>query len=68
MLSMKNKIIFIIIVLLVCAGLGFYFYEKLSPKTQNSPTVQGQFLDKSMNTVNIGGVIIQGEGDMKALK
>ena len=65
---MKNKIIFIIIVLLVCAGLGFYFYEKLSPKTQNSPTVQGQSLDKSMNTVNIGGVTIQGEGDMKGVK
>lgn len=68
---MKKKILFIIFVLLVCAGLGFYFYKKLTLKTQNSVTV-GQSSSSSSqavnNTVNIGGVTIQGEGDMKGVK
>jgi len=70
-LNMKKKILFIIFVLIVCGGLGFYFYQKLSPKTQNGVTV-GQSNSSSSqtagNTVNIGGVIIQGEGDMKGVK
>jgi len=66
-----KKILFIIFVLLVCGGLGFYFYQKLSPKTQNGVIV-GQSNSSSSqtagNTVNIGGVTIQGEGDMKGVK
>ena len=69
-MNMK-KILFIIFVLIVFGGLGFYFYQKLSPKTQNGVTV-GQSNSSSSqtagNTVNIGGVIIQGEGDMKGVK
>ena len=68
---MKKKTLFIIFVLIVCGGLGFYFYQKLSPKTQNGVTV-GQSNSSSSqtagNTVNIGGVTIQGEGDMKGVK
>ena len=68
---MKNKIIFIIIVLLVCGGLGFYFYKNLSLKTQNN-TVGNQSNSSSSqtagNTVNIGGVTVQGEGDMSGVK
>ena len=68
---MKKKILFIIFVLIVCGGLGFYFYKKLSPKTQNGVIV-GQSNSSSSqasgNTVNIGGVTIQGEGDMKGVK
>ena len=72
MLIMKKKILFIIFVLLVCVGLDFYFYKKLSPKTQNGGVV-GQSNSSSSsqtagNTVNIGGVVIQGEGDMKGVK
>ena len=70
-LNMNKKILFIIFVLLVCAGLGFYFYKKLSPKTQNGATA-GQSNSSSSqtagNTVNIGGVTIQGEGDMNGVK
>jgi len=66
-----KKILFIIFVLIVCAGLGFYFYKKLSPKTQKGVTI-GQSNSSSSqtagNTVNIGGVTIQGEGDMKGVK
>ena len=69
-MNMK-KILFIIFVLIVCAGLGFYFYKKLPPKTQNGVVV-GQSNSSSSqasgNTVNIGGVTIQGEGDMKGVK
>jgi len=69
-MNMK-KILFIIFVLIVCASLGFYFYKKLSPKTQNGVIV-GQSNSSSSqaagNTVNIGGVTIQGEGDMKGVK
>ena len=60
---MKNKIIFVVIVLIILAGFGFYLYNN-----DKNPAIQGQSLDKSMNTVNIGGVIIQGEGDMKGFK
>ena len=66
-----KKILFIIFVLIVFGGLGFYFYKKLSPKTQNGVTV-GQSNSSSSqtagNSVNIGGVTIQGEGDMKGVK
>jgi len=69
-MNMK-KILFIIFVLIVFGGLGFYFYKKLSPKTQNGVTV-GQSNSSSSqtagNSVNIGGVTIQGEGDMKGVK
>jgi len=69
--NMKKKILFIIFVLLVCGGLGFYFYKKLSPKIQDGGIV-GQSNSSSSqasgNTVNIGGVTIQGEGDMKGVK
>ena len=68
---MKNKIIFIIIVLLVCAGFGFYFYKNLFLKTQESIS-GGQSNSSSSqtagNTVNIGGVTVQGEGDMSGVK
>src|SRR3989339_319742 len=68
---MKKKTLFIIFVLLVCGGLGFYFYKKLSPKTQNGVTV-GQSNSSSSqtagNSVNIGGVTVLGEGDMKGVK
>ena len=71
MLIMKKKILFIIFVLLICGGLGFYFYKKLSPTTQNGATT-GQSNSSSSqtagNTVNIGGITIQGEGDMKGVK
>jgi len=59
----KKKILFIIFVLLVCGGLVFYFYKALF---KNTPAIQGQSLDN--NTVNIGGVTIQGEGDMNGVK
>ena len=62
-LLMNNKIIFVVIVLIILAGFGFYLYNN-----DKNPAIQGQSLDKSMNTVNIGGVIIQGEGDMKGVK
>ena len=69
-LNMK-KILFIIFVLLVCAGFGFYFYKNLSLKTQEGISV-GQSNSSSSqmagNTVNIGGVTIQGEGDMSGVK
>jgi len=68
---MKKKTLFIIFVLIVCGGLGFYFYQKLSPKTQNGVTVgqsNSSSSQKAGNTVNIGGVTIQGEGDMKGVK
>ena len=51
-----------------CFRTWFLFLRKTVPKNANSPTVQGQSLDKSMNIVNIGGVTIQGEGDMKGVK
>jgi len=66
-----KKILFIIFVLLVCAGLGFYFYKKLPPKTQGEATFGQSNSSGSQaagNTVNIGGVTIQGEGDMKGVK
>ena len=69
--NMKKKILFIIFVLLVCGGLAFYFYKKLSPKIQDGGII-GQSNSSSSqtagNTVNIGGVTIQGEGDMKGVK
>jgi tetratricopeptide (TPR) repeat protein len=68
---MKKKILFIIFVLLICAGLGFYFYKKLAPKTQDGVNVGQSDSSSSQvagNTVNIGGVTIQGEGDMKGVK
>lgn len=52
-----KKIIFIALVLVVLIGAGFYLY-----KNKNSP-IQGQSLDK--NIVNIGGVSIEGDGDIK---
>lgn len=55
-----KKILFIIFVLIICAGLGFYFYSK----------IQGLTLDKDKpepeNIVNVGSVTI--EGDMDGLK
>lgn len=62
---MKKKILFIIFVLLICGGLGFYFYKKLSPKRQNQDIVVEKL---NNNSVNIGGVSIQGEGDMNGVK
>ena len=56
---------------MVCAGLGFYFYKKLAPKTQDNVVVGQSSSSRSQaagNTVNIGGVTIQGEGDMKGVK
>ena len=67
-LLMKNKIIFIAIVLIIIAGAGFYL-----SKNKKSP-IQGQSLDErasssssqsSMKTVNIGGVSVEGSGDIK---
>ncbi len=68
---MKKKILFIIFVLLVCGGLGFYFYKKLVPRIQNDAVVEQSNSSSSQaagNTVNIGGVTIQGEGDVKGVK
>jgi len=62
---MNKKILFGIFVLLVCGGLGFYFYQKLNPKTQES--VAGDQSNDN-NSVNIGEVTIQGEGDMDGIK
>ena len=73
-LGMKKKIFFIIFVLAVCGGLGFYFYKNLSPKTQdNVDNVAGGQSNSSSsqtagNIVNIGGVTVQGEGDMSGVK
>ena len=59
---MKNKIIFVVIVLIILAGFGFYLYNN-----DKNPAIQGQSLDET-NNVNIGGVTIQGDGDMKGFK
>ena len=68
---MKKKILFIIFGLAVCGGLGFYFYKNLSLKTQDN-VAGGQSNSSSSqtagNTVNIGGVTVQGEGDMSGVK
>ena len=61
-LLMKNKIIFVVIVLIILAGFGFYLYNN-----DKNPAIQGQSLDET-NNVNIGGVTIQGDGDMKGFK
>ena len=53
---------FVVIVLIILAGFGFYLYNN-----DKNPAIQGQSLDET-NTVNIGGVTIQGEGDMKGVK
>ena len=64
--NMKKKILFIVFVLLICGGLGFYFYKKLSPKRQNQDIVVAEKTNN--NSVNIGGASIQGEGDMNGVK
>ena len=69
-MNMK-KILFIVFVLLVCGGLAFYFYKKLSPKIQDGGIIgqsNSSSSQKTDNTVNIGGVTIQGEGDMDGVK
>ena len=53
MLIMKKKIIFIIFVLIVCAGLAFYFYKKLSPKTQKGVKIEPVAITNNKPTVNI---------------
>lgn len=68
---MKKKIIFIILVLIVVSGTGFYIRGKIL-KTNNknqeiiSETSQSSSSQSSKNVVNIGGVTI--EGDTKGVK
>ena len=61
---MKNKIIFVVIVLIILAGFGFYLYNN-----DKNPAIQGQSLDEnsqsSATIVNIGGVSVEGDGDIK---
>ena len=63
---MKKKILFIIFVLLVCGGLGFYFYQKLVSKDKNIDA--SNQLAGNNNVINLGDVAIQGEGDMSGVK
>lgn len=59
--SMRKKIIFIALVLLILIGSGFYLYKN------KNLSIQGQSLDENtpVNIVNIGGVSIEGDGDIK---
>lgn len=60
-----KKIIFIALVLLILIGAGFYLYKN------KNLSIQGQSLDNSsgsqssQNIVNIGGVSVEGDGDIK---
>ena len=47
-----KKILFIVFVLLVCGGLGFYFYKKLSPKTQKGVKIEPVVITNNKPTVN----------------
>ena len=65
---MKKKILFIIFVLIVVSGLGFYFYKKLAnqglPLNSKGDTAFSSS-QSSKNIVNIGGVSVEGDGGIK---
>ena len=50
---MKKKTLFIIFVLIVCGGLGFYFYKKLSPKTQKGVKIEPVVITNNKRAVNV---------------
>ena len=61
-LLMKNKIIFVVIVLIILAGFGFYLSKNKIPPSKDSPWDESS---QSSKTVNIGGISIEGDGDIK---
>lgn len=63
---MKKKILFIIFVLLVCGGLGFYFYQKLVSKEKNID-ISDQLAGND-DMISVGDIAIQGEGDVNGIK
>lgn len=64
---MKKKILFIVFVVIVLGGTGYYL--SLKNRQSFAPASNGQeSVKQATSTINVGGVTIEGSGDMSGVK